>query len=150
MGSKEKLLVSVKNNKTLINCKIWGYREGSLSVDEKDILQEKINQITNKNKKILEEVIQFLKDFYETPEILHKSTIHNHLKLYKKLNLDYLKVKLEELNTINIEPIIQNAEKYTNEYFFDMVGVAKQADFGNLPKELIGHIASYLDFSDIL
>lgn len=149
-ASKEKLLVSIKNNKTLINCKIWGYRESSLSVDEKDVLQEKINQITNKNKKILEEVIQFLKDFYEIPEILHKSTVHNHLKLYKKLNLDYLKVKLEELNTVNIEPIIQNAEKYTNEYFFDMVGVAKQADFGKLPKELIGHIASYLDFSDIL
>ncbi|MGI4753172.1 MAG: hypothetical protein ACRYE8_05565 [Janthinobacterium lividum] len=81
---------------------------------------------------------------------MHKSTIHNHLKLYKKLNLDYLKVKLEELNIVNIEPIIQNAEKYNNEYFFDMVGVAKQTDFGNLPKELIGHIASYLDFSDIL
>ena len=146
LASKEKLLICVGNNKALINCKIERNRD---CIKEVDKLQNELNKITTKNKEVFEKVIQVLKDLYEAPNNLEKNNTHSYLKLYKKLDLYYLKIKLEELKITSIDSIIQNADRYINKHFFEMSGIAKQPKFGDLPEELIGCIASYLEFSDI-
>lgn len=151
--SKNKLLNSIQNNKTIIKCKIEWYVKGVISESSEEIiavneLNIEIDKLLERNKGVIKEIAQVLKDFYKTPENLHKSTIHNYLKLYQRTDKSYLK---KILGKNDIKPIIQNADKYIDEHFFEMVGIAQQPQFGNiiLSNELLGHIVSYLEFSDI-
>ena len=147
------MLNSIQNNKTIIKCKIEWYVKGVISESSEEIiavneLNIEIDKLLERNKGVIKEIAQVLKDFYNTPENLHKSTIHNYLKLYQRTDKSYLK---KILGKNDIKPIIQNADKYIDEHFFEMVGIAQQPQFGNiiLSNELLGHIVSYLEFSDI-
>ncbi|GAA5252638.1 hypothetical protein KNCP2_09260 [Candidatus Rickettsia kedanie] len=49
---------------------------------------------------------------------MHKGTIHNHLKLYQKLNKDNVIEELAKLKVTDANSILENADKHINEHFF--------------------------------
>ncbi|WP_236682641.1 hypothetical protein [Rickettsia felis] len=152
--SKAKLFTSIKNNKALLNCLVTGPNDmSSQEKQEKKAWTSQINERTDKNQSILEEVAQVLKDWSETPNDLHKGTIHSYLKLYQKLNKDSVIEELEKLKVTDANFILENADKHINEHFFEMVGIAKEvyADGLFVPTDIISYIASCIgDLSNII
>ncbi|MCC8418965.1 MAG: hypothetical protein LN590_05360 [Rickettsia endosymbiont of Glossina mortisans submortisans] len=152
--SKVKLLTSIENNKAVLSCLVTGPNDMSpQEKQEKKAWTSQINERTDKNQSILEEVAQVLKDWSETPNDLHNGTIHSYLKLYQKLNKDSIIEELEKLKVTDANFILENADKYINEHFFEMVGIAKEvyADGLFVPTDITSYIASCIgDLSNII
>ncbi|WP_341794235.1 hypothetical protein [Rickettsia endosymbiont of Rhinocyllus conicus] len=149
----------MKSGKNIINCSIEENSEISkeqkaqLSKNIKEITAINLSKITHISKEIAKEaakeIIPVLKDFYTSKKILSDNKTYKYLQLYHNLNIkDYL----EELRISysDLDNITQNADKCIKEHFFEMIGVAKNSGTGYFPVEVIGHIASYLKFSDIV
>ncbi|XVN44182.1 MAG: hypothetical protein RCG16_00870 [Rickettsia hoogstraalii] len=82
---------------------------------------------------------------------MHKGTIHNHLKLYQKLNKDGVIEELEKLKVTDANFILENADKHINEHFFEMVAKEVYADGLFVPTDITSYIASCIgDLSNII
>jgi len=162
--SIEKLLTPIRNSK-VISCSIkkeqgiferGKEQEQQLSKAIREITAINLNKIKHVSKEIAreiaKEIIPTLRKFYEEKlklvDCKADDETFKYLKLYRNLHLkEYLKEL--EVNYDNLDAITKNADKYINECFFEMTGIAKNPATGYFPLEIMRHIASCLKFSDI-
>ncbi|MGL4226935.1 MAG: hypothetical protein ACRCRR_04995 [Rickettsia sp.] len=149
--SVKQLLTVIKNSK-VISCSIKKEQEQQLSQAIREITAINLNKIKHVSEEIVKEaakeIIPILSNFYEKKLKIADSETCKYLKLYRNLHLkEYLKEL--EVNYDNLDAITKNADKYINEYFFEMTGIVKNPATGYFPLEIMRHIASCLKFSDV-